>query len=94
MSVRHWRGVFANAFPGKTLQQVLSLGGGGLNALGRHTVSALLNSASIGTPNFPITTTQVMSAFNSAYASKVYEPTKNYFESKTDAYTGITCPLN
>ncbi len=33
--------VFENAFPGKTLLQVLEQGGGGLNALGRHTVAAL-----------------------------------------------------
>ena len=37
---------FENAFPGMTLLQVLSQGGGGLKALGRHTVAALLNGAS------------------------------------------------
>ena len=86
--------VFANAFPNKTLQQVLSLGGGGLNALGRHTVSALLNAGAIGGPNFPLTQAQVISQFNAAYAAKVYDPTKNYFESLTDSYPGIVCPLN
>ncbi|MBI3790455.1 MAG: hypothetical protein HY275_06220 [Gemmatimonadetes bacterium] len=85
---------FDDAFPGKTLQQVLSQGGGGLNALGRQTVSALLNSMAIGTPKYGLTTSQVISQFNAAYESKVYEPTKNYFESLTDSYSGITCPLN
>jgi hypothetical protein len=34
-----------NAFPGMTLLEVLEQGGGGLNALGRHVVAALLNAA-------------------------------------------------
>ena len=84
--------VFANAFPGKTLQQVLSQGGGGLNALGRQTVSALLNAASPGV-SFELTTAQVISKFNAAYASGVYEPTKNEFEALTDV-NGRICPLN
>jgi hypothetical protein len=36
---------FANAFPGMTLLDVLGQGGGGIDALGRHTVAALLNGA-------------------------------------------------
>ncbi len=84
--------VFANAFPGKTLQQVVSQGGGGLNALGRQTVSALLNAASPGV-NFELTEAQVISKFNAAYASGVYEPTKNEFEALTDV-NGRICPLN
>ena len=86
--------VFANAFPGKTFQQVLSAGGGGITALGRQTVSALLNAGGIGQPNFPLTQAQIISQFNAAYAAKVYDPTKNYFESLTDSYAGIVCPLN
>jgi hypothetical protein len=34
--------VFDDAFPGKTLLQVLQQGEGGLTALGRHTVAALV----------------------------------------------------
>lgn len=60
--------VFANAFPGMTLLQVASQGGGGLKALGRHSVAALLNSASTGV-DYDLTTAQVISGFNSAYAS-------------------------
>ncbi|MDH3224417.1 MAG: hypothetical protein OEO23_11935, partial [Gemmatimonadota bacterium] len=37
---------FEDAFPGMTLLEVLKQGGGGLKALGRHTVAALLNAAS------------------------------------------------
>jgi hypothetical protein len=70
--------VFANAFPGMTLGKVVGQGGGGIKALGRHTVAALLNSAS---PNvdYPLTTAQVISKFNAAYASGSYEATKNEF---------------
>ncbi len=86
--------VFADAFPGKTFQQVLSQGGGGINALGRQTVSAYLNSLSIGTPKFAYSSSTVVTMFNAAFAAKVYDPTKNAFESKTDSYAGFTCPLN
>jgi hypothetical protein len=58
--------VFENAFPGMTLLQVLQQGGGGLNALGRHTVAALLNAASTGV-EYPLTTAQVISGFNAVF---------------------------
>jgi hypothetical protein len=60
--------VFADAFPGKTLGQVVWLNGGGLNALGRHAVAALLNAASANV-SYDLTTAQVISQFNTAYAS-------------------------
>lgn len=84
--------VFANAFPGKTMQQVLEQGGGGLKALGRQTVSALLNAASPGV-SYELSEAEVISKFNAAYASGVYEPTKNEFEALTDV-NGRICPLN
>jgi len=59
--------VFANAFPSKTLIQVLSLTGGGLNALGRAAVTALLN-ASNPSISSALNTTQVINIFNSAFA--------------------------
>ena len=70
--------VFANAFPDMTLAQVVGQGGGGIKALGRHTVAALLNAASPGV-EYPLTTSQVISKFNAAYASGRYEATKNEF---------------
>ena len=85
--------VFSNAFPGKTLQQVLSTGGGGLTALGRQTVSALLNAKSLGAADFGLTTASVISQFNAAYASGNYAPLQTYFESLTDV-NGRVCPLN
>jgi hypothetical protein len=81
--------VFANAFPGKTLLQVLSQGGGHLNALGRHAVAALLNAASGGV-DYVYTPAQVIAAFNAAYASGDYEMQKNIFATENE----LGCPLN
>jgi SdrD B-like domain len=62
--------VFGNAFGSLgslTLQQALGTGGGGLNALLRHSVAAVLNAAS---PNvdYPLTTSQIISAVQTAAA--------------------------
>jgi len=81
--------VFADAFPGMTLAEVAALGGGGLNALGRHTVAALLNAASPGV-DYDLTVAQVIAMFDAAYASGDYETTKNTFE----GYNEQGCPLN
>lgn len=70
--------VFEDAFPGKTLLQVLGQGGGGLNALGRHTVAALLNSAS-GSVSYDMTTAGVITAFNDVFPGGDYEARKNIF---------------
>lgn len=81
--------VFENAFPGKTLLQVLRQGGGGLNALGRHTVAALLNASSPGV-NFDLTTAGVIAAFNAVFPGGDYEAQK-------DTFAGLNeqgCPLN
>jgi hypothetical protein len=80
--------VFANAFPGMTLLQVLSQGGGGLKALGRHTVAALLSAASPDVAS-GYTPAQVISAFNAAYASGNYGPLHNEFEAANEQ----GCPL-
>lgn len=71
--------VFTNAFPGMTLLQVVGQGGGGINALGRHAVAALLNSASPDV-EYGMTPAAVISAFNAAVASGDYETQKNIFE--------------
>lgn len=81
---------FENAFPGKTLQQVLSQGGGGLTALGRQTVSAYFNAVVYGT--FEKTPKQVIDAFNAAAPSDKSAMTalQNQFESLTDV-NGRSC---
>ena len=81
--------VFEDAFPGMTLLQVLSQGGGGLNALGRHTVAALLNTASAGV-DYDMTTQGVIDAFNAVYPGGDYEGQKNIFA----GYNELGCPLN
>ncbi len=83
--------VFENAFPGKTLLQVVSQGGGGLTALGRQTVGALLNSASSGV-SFDLTTSSVISQFNAVFpgSNSSYETLKNSFE----FYNTQGCPLS
>jgi hypothetical protein len=81
--------VFDDAFPGMTLLEVASQGGGGLNALGRHTVAALLNSANDDV-DYNLTTTQVIDGFNDAYAAGDYGTQKDLLET----YNELGCPLN
>jgi hypothetical protein len=80
---------FEDAFPGLTLRDVLAQGGGGLNALGRHTVAALLNSAS---PNvsFAFTSQDVIDAFNGVFPGGDYETLKDQFEAQNQS----GCPLS
>lgn len=71
--------VFADAFPGMTLLEVLETGGGGLEALGRHTVAALLDSATLGA-QYGLSPTNVINMFNGVFgASSLYEMVKNFF---------------
>lgn len=83
--------VFENAFPGKTLLQVLQQGGGGLNALGRHTVAALLNAASNGV-SFDLTVSDVIAKFNSVYPGNNYKYEK--LKNKLADLNEQGCPLN
>lgn len=80
---------FANAFPGMTLNMVLWQGGGGLKALGRHAVAALLNASSSGV-DFYWDTGEVINAFNAAYAASDYDALKGLFETENEK----GCPLN
>lgn len=81
--------VFADAFPGMTLLDVLSQGGGGANALGRHTVAALLNAAATDVDN-GMASDDVIAAFNTAFASGEFENQKNIFAASNE----MGCPLN
>ncbi|MGZ8515538.1 MAG: hypothetical protein ACXWXA_10905 [Candidatus Limnocylindrales bacterium] len=81
---------FEDAFPGKTLNDVLWLGGGGLSALGRHTVAALLNVAS-GDVDYAYTSTQtVIDAFNGVFPGGDYEGLKNIFA----GFNELGCPIS
>ena len=74
-----------------TLLDVLGLGRGHLNALGRHTVAALLNSAS-GDVDYGLTVAEVIDMFNDVFlgASDDYEALKDLFEDLNEQ----GCPLN
>jgi hypothetical protein len=80
--------VFADAFGEMTLLQVLWQGGGGLKALGRHTVAALLNAASADV-DYDMSVEDVIAAFNEAYASGDYESLKMDLED----FNEQGCPL-
>ena len=73
--------VFDDAFPGKTLLQVLQQGGGGLNALGRHTVAALLNAAAEDV-SYDLGFLEVIQSFNAAYPGNNcdYQTLKDLFQ--------------
>ena len=79
--------VFENAFSGKTLLQVLQLGGGGLNALGRATVGALLNATSL---DFPYSQAEVINMFNAVYPGS----NSSYDDLKAKFTLPENCPLN
>jgi hypothetical protein len=82
---------FEDAFPGLTLLQVLSNGGGGLDALGRHAVAALLNAAN-GDVDFGKTTADIIAAFNAVHPGDkaAYNALKDEFEKLNER----GCPLN
>ena len=82
---------FDDAFSDKTLLDVLKLKGGGLNALGRHTVAALLNgSHPFVSIHYPMSPSQVISQFNAVYPSGNYGALKHTFETANE----FGCPLN
>ncbi len=85
--------VFDDAFPGQTLLQVISNGGGGLNALGRHTVSALLDAKALGVIHYGLTPQQVIDQFNAVFPGGDYGALSDQFEGMEDV-NGRTCPLN
>ncbi|HET6770717.1 MAG TPA: hypothetical protein VFH75_03655 [Actinomycetota bacterium] len=82
---------FENAFPEMTLLEVLKQGGGGLNALGRHTVAAMLNSASGGV-DYAFSSAAVIASFDAVYPGTKgdYETLKNQFAGENER----GCPLN
>ncbi|MEK7063697.1 MAG: hypothetical protein AAB955_03345 [Patescibacteria group bacterium] len=82
-----------NAFPGKTLVQVLSQGGGGLNAYGRKAVGALLNSTSMSSG---LTAGQVIAKFQATYDGAPSGKAANeYYGAANPEFTQAeNCPLN
>jgi hypothetical protein len=85
--------VFEDAYPGLTLLQVLSNNGNSAGeALGRHTVAALLNAASGSGVSYDLTTADVIAGFNAAWPG-----TKNQLNAQKAIFSGFNeqgCPLN
>ncbi|HEY3258838.1 MAG TPA: hypothetical protein VGJ95_00990 [Pseudonocardiaceae bacterium] len=73
-----------------TFAQALNLGSGGLNALLRHAVAALLNASS-SEVDYPLSAAQVIAMTNAAIASGNYEPTKNLFDAANNLETPGFC---
>jgi hypothetical protein len=75
-----------------TLLDALKQGGGGLAALGRHAVAALLNASSPDVDSVAAfdTTAEVIAAYQAAFDAEQYSTTKNMFEASNEA----GCPLN
>ena len=74
--------VFECTFEGMTLLEVLGQGGGGLIALGRHTVAALLNATS-SMVDYDLSAQDVIDMFNDVYLygdAEDYEALKDMFE--------------
>jgi hypothetical protein len=85
--------VFGPGYPGNpTLGEALRLKKGGLNALVRHSVAALLNAASpnvYAEPEFD-TPGEVVAAYQAAFDSGEYELLKNLLDDANNS----GCPLN
>jgi hypothetical protein len=81
-----------DAFGGDpSLGAVVGFGGGGVNALGRHAVAALLNASSADV-SYEYSTSEVISMFQAAFDSgaAAIESTKDLF----DVANNAGCPLN
>jgi hypothetical protein len=82
--------VFGVDVPGDpTLLQALNARGGGINALERHAVAALLNASSPDV-DYPLTVSEVIARVQAAIANGTIEQTKNEFES----FNELGCPLS
>lgn len=75
--------------PNITLLEALNLGGGGVNALARAAVAALLNASHPGVDH-PLTSAQVIAGVQAAALSGDFEPTKDEF----DDANNLGCPIN
>jgi hypothetical protein len=75
-------------FPGKTLLEVLNLGGGGYEALGRHAVAALLNTANSGV-DYGLSSAQVIKLVQEAVKSGDPSPLHTQFEKMNESGCSI-----
>jgi hypothetical protein len=78
-----------DAFPGMSLLDVLRQGGGGLKALGRHTVAALLDAANPDVA-YGMSEAEIIAAFADAFDSRDFEDLKDLLEERNES----GCPLS
>jgi hypothetical protein len=78
----------ANPLSDMTLLAILEQGGGGLKALGRHTVAALLNAGSTAVDYSP-SRAMIINWFNEAYLTGTVEALKDRLEAENES----GCPL-
>ncbi|WP_198320983.1 SdrD B-like domain-containing protein [Azohydromonas aeria] len=87
--------IFGVDVPGAapTLLQALGAGGGGVNALLRHSAAALLNASN---PNidYLYTREQVVSMVKAAFASGSYDGTKDLFAVQNEKEADLTTPAS
>ena len=81
---------FVNAYNDRTFLQVLDLRGGGKNALGRHTVAALLNAAHPDVA-YDLSAAQVIALFNDVI---VNDGDVNALKQEFEALNEQGCPLS
>lgn len=82
--------VFGVQVPGNpSLLDALKAKGGGINALERHAVAALLNASS-GDVDYPLSVSQVIAKVQDAIANGTVEQTKDEFE----GFNELGCPLS
>ena len=86
-------GFSGSVFHSKSMLDVLGLGGGGTDAVGRHITAALLNAANGWTP--VLTEAQVRDIWNEYVATGHYEPTAGvkWGADQIVAYLKSTMPL-
>lgn len=81
---------FEDAYRGRTFLEVLDLNGGGKNALGRHTVAALLNAAHPDVA-YDVTVAEVVAMFNDVIEN---DGDLKALLSLFEGYNEQGCPLN
>lgn len=82
--------VFEDTFPGATLLDVISLRDGGLDALGRHVVAAVLNAESADV-EYPLTTAEVIQLFDDLHPAST--PEYNALKDFLDELNNLGCGL-
>jgi len=82
--------IFDDAFPGETLETVITTPGTGLTALGRETVAALLNAQS-SRVDYDLTATQVVTMFNQVFPGT--PAAYHALETTFAGFNNLPCPI-